>query len=76
MTVRERVLPWYKGEGKNKKDVMAQRLSLTVGSKYNNNDRRIDRTCILNESQISTEDGSTEYNQDHLLLHSVFKNMT
>ena len=25
------------------------------------NDRRIDRTCILNESQISTEDGSTEY---------------
>ena len=30
-------------------------------SKYNNKDKRIDRTCILNESQISTEDGSTEY---------------
>ena len=35
-------------------------------------DRRIDRTCILNESQISTEDVGTEYNQDHLLLRSVF----
>ena len=33
-------------------------LSITI------KDRRIDRTCILDESQISTEDVGTEYDTD------------